>query len=91
MFQNPAEQYIAQTSEEIRYLQKPQEKNMPKLPGKKTFSVSVPNELYEAIVLWADMKEWSVSKASWRLLEIGLDTEMGKPSTDTTTPKRKRK
>ena len=51
----------------------------PKIPGKKTFSVTIPDDLYDAVKLWAEMKEWSVSKATWKLIEIGFDAEMGTP------------
>lgn len=57
----------------------------PKIPGKKTFSVNVPDELYDSLKRWAEQKEWSVSKAAWKLIEIGLTTEN---QTEDKTPKR---
>ncbi len=47
------------------------------LPGKKTISVILPEETYEAVKQWADQKEWSVSKAATRLIENGLAVEGG--------------
>ncbi len=62
----------------------------PKIPGKKTFSVTVPDDLYEAIKTWAEMKEWSVSKATWKLIEIGFDTEMGTPKKPEAKPSKRK-
>lgn len=55
----------------------------PKIPGKKTFSVNVPDELYESIKRWAESKEWSVSKAAWKLMEVGLKVETKKSKSET--------
>jgi hypothetical protein len=49
----------------------------PNIPGKKSISVIIPEDLYEAIKSWAETKEWSLSKAARKLIEIGFDTEMG--------------
>lgn len=49
----------------------------PNIPGKKSFTVIVSEDLYDAVKAWADMKEWSLSKAARRLIEIGFDTEVG--------------
>jgi hypothetical protein len=51
----------------------------PNIPGKKSISVIISDDLYEAVKTWAEMKEWSLSKAARRLIEIGFDTEMGTP------------
>jgi hypothetical protein len=42
-------------------------------PGKKSVSVTMPMETYESIKSWADEKEWSVAKASFKLIEMGLE------------------
>jgi hypothetical protein len=52
-----------------------------KLPGKKTISVIVPEETYAAVKLWADSKEWSLSKAALRLIETALEHESSEPPT----------
>lgn len=49
----------------------------PNIPGKKSISVIIPEDLYESIKSWAETKEWSLSKAARKLIEIGFDTEMG--------------
>src|SRR5919199_992650 len=42
-------------------------------PGKKSVSVTMPLETYESIKSWADEKERSVAKASFKLIEMGLE------------------
>jgi hypothetical protein len=42
-------------------------------PGKKSVSVTMPVETYESIKSWADEKEWSIAKASFKLIEMGLE------------------
>jgi hypothetical protein len=49
----------------------------PNIPGKKSLSVILPEEFYKAVKAWAEQKEWSLSKAARRLMEIGFDTEVG--------------
>ncbi len=56
-------------------------------PNKKTVSVTLPLDLYEAVVSWAEMKEWSVAKAAWKLIEIGINTELGIATKKPATPR----
>jgi hypothetical protein len=57
------------------------------LPGKKTISVILPEETYESVKRWADLKEWSVSKAAVKLIESGLAVE-SESGALTSTPKK---
>jgi len=58
------------------------------LPGKRTISVILPEETYESVKRWADLKEWSVSKAAVRLIESGLTVELEDESSPPTPKKR---
>lgn len=59
----------------------------PNIPGKKSISVIIPEDLYEAIKSWAETKEWSLSKAARKLIEIGFDKETGTTRKPVKSPK----
>jgi hypothetical protein len=56
-----------------------------KLPGKRTISVILSEDTYESVKSWADLKEWSVSKAASKLIESGLTVETQTQKIDTVT------
>jgi hypothetical protein len=56
-----------------------------KLPGKRTISVILSEDTYESVRGWADLKEWSVSKAASKLIETGLTLETQTEKIDTVT------
>ena len=56
-----------------------------KLPGKRTISVILSEDTYNSVKNWADLKEWSVSKAASKLIESGLTVESQTQKANTVT------